>query len=108
MVLGARHEVRLRSAQLARDVVDRAERLVVAVALARQQRVQRVVERVLPLAIVAPLLDRAQVADLHLADHEGVADALLQLGADVQWALVVEDCVHGVEAETVDLSLIHI
>ena len=27
-------------------------------------------ERVLPLGVVAPLLDRAQVADLHLGDHQ--------------------------------------
>ena len=92
------------------QVGDGAEALVVPVVLAGQQDVQRVMELVGPLRVVAPLLERPPVADRHLGDHEGAAmrrpDALGQLDHDVRLRLV-EDRVRGVEPESVDPVVAH-
>jgi hypothetical protein len=59
------------------------------------------VQRVLPFGIVAPLLNRPQISDLHLRDDERAGVDRLhtprELREDVRVGLV-EDSVRGVEA----------
>ena len=95
--------------QLARELLERAEARVVALALARQQDMQVVVRRVVPLRVVPPFLDRAPVAHLHLGDDERArtlgVHAPGELGEDVRLRLV-EDRVHRVEAKPVDVVVV--
>ena len=89
VVLRADDEPRpLRPRELAGDLGDRAvERRVVAVALAGQRDVERVVEAVEPHRVVPPLAQRPEVVRPHLADHERAGrdrvHALGELGEDV-------------------------
>ena len=112
VVLGARDDARpLRPAELGGDARHRAvERPVVAVPLAGQRDVQRVVEAVEPHRVVPPVAERAEVGRAHLADHERArvdgADALGELGQHVRRRVVV-DCVDGVEAQAVDPVVPH-
>ena len=80
MVLRTGDQARRTGLQRSRDACERAVLGVVAVAFPREQCVQRMVERVVPLRVVTPLLDRPPVADRDLADHHRVANAFLQLG----------------------------
>ena len=83
---------------------------VVAVALAGQRDVERVMERVEPHRVVLPLVERPEVVLPHLADHErvgrGGADPARELGEDVLGRVVL-DRVDGVEAKPVDLVVAH-
>ena len=101
VVLGGDDEaLRLRTAQLAHEPVDRAKVLEVARLLAGEQDVQLVVEVVQPHRVVTPLLERAEVLVVHLGDDEAV-DPLFQLGEHVRLRIVV-DRVDGIEAQPVD------
>ena len=98
-------------AQLGGDARHRAvEVRVVAVLLARQRDVQRVVEAVEPHRVVAPLAQRAEVRRAHLADHERArargAHPVGELGEHVPVRVVV-DGVDGVEAQPVDPVVAH-
>ena len=100
-----------RPPQLGGDLRHRAvEARVVAVLLAGERDVERVVEAVEPHRVVAPVGQRPEVGGAHLADHERVgidgANAVGELGEHVRGRVVV-DGVHGVEAEAVEPVVAH-
>ncbi len=111
VVLSADDELAaLRSTQLIGHVDEPAVPGVVGLVFTGQEHVQRVMERVLPLGIVTPLVDRSQIADLHLGDEQGSGidrlDALAELGHHVR-VRVVDDRVRGVETQAVDAVVPH-
>ena len=92
--------------ELRGEALERAVAGVVAVPLACEEDVQLVMELVRPLRVVAPRLDRTQVAGLGLGDDQRRPGPLGQLGQDVA-GRVVEDGVGRVEPEPVDAVVAH-
>ena len=107
VILGAGHDPRaLRPRELGRDAGHGAvEVRVIPVLLPGQGNVQRVVEAVEPHRVVAPLLERPEVGQAHLADHERAGmdgmDAVGELREHVAVGVVL-DGMNRIEPEAVD------
>jgi hypothetical protein len=113
--LGPAPVVDERAPEGVRQVAHAAEVAVVALLLAGEQHVERVVEVVRPLRVLAEAAlvrraQRARVVAVRLGDHErrgplGV-DPVRELHEQVARA-VVDDGVHGVQAKAVEVVLAH-
>src|SRR5207248_6420611 len=111
-------DVEVAGGEHAREVADAAEAAVVAVLLAGEQRVQRVVEVVAPLRVEAEAEvsrggDDARVVEIALRDRPDAAPELagaLAYGAGEvlqEWlGGVIDDGVHGVDAQRIDVELV--